>query len=216
MHAKVSMIILACVILSGCISTGQIKSYPPNTPNLNTKYLFWMHGISLEDLGPDHKKVKNYDLIVSTLASNGFYIITEHREPVVIELYATVVAGQVRELLSKGVPPQNITVSGYSKGSLMAAATSSVLANPKINYVLVSGCTDRYDLDYSKVKGRILSIYDKGDEGWFSCANRIDGNATDVDFKEVEILTEKGHKGFRIPKSKFMDQWQTPLLEWVN
>ncbi|MFV2055788.1 MAG: hypothetical protein ACC707_04935 [Thiohalomonadales bacterium] len=216
MIIKVFQLILFILILAGCVGTGQVRSYLPDKPNVKTKYLFWMHGIRLEDLGPDHKRVKNYEIIVDTLASNGFYVITEHREVVIIESYAKIIANQVRELLKKGVPPVNITVSGYSKGSLITAAVSSELANPRINYVLVSGCTDRYDLDYSNVKGRILSIYDKGDEGWFSCAKRINAKDADVEFSEIEILMGKGHKGFRLPKSKFMDQWQTPLFDWVK
>jgi len=203
-------------MLTSCTSTGQVRSSLPDAPDLKTKYIFWLHGLSLEDKGPDHKRVQNYEKIVKTLASNGFYVITEHREPVVIEIYAAVVAEQVRELLSKGVPPRNITVAGYSKGSLITAATATKLVNPKINFVLVSGCTDRYDLDYSKIMGRILSIYDKGDEGWFSCAGRIPVGNDDVDFKEIELLMGKGHKGFRIPKSKFMQQWQTPLFDWIQ
>ena len=213
---KTIVLFLTGIMLTGCVTTGQVKSYPPEKPDLKTRYLFWMHGLKVEDVGPDHIRAKNYEKIVEALASNGFYVITEHREPVVIEIYATVIAKQVRELLKKGVPPQNITVSGYSKGSLMAAAASSELANPKINFVLVSGCTDRHALDYSNVKGRILSIYDKGDQGWFSCAERINGDAPGVEFKEVSILTERGHKGFRIPKSKFMDKWQTPMFEWIR
>lgn len=98
------------MILTGCVPAGQIKSYVPDTPNLKGKYLFWMHGISLEDRGPDHKRVKNYEKIVETLASNGFNVITEHREPVVIESYAKVVAEQVRELLKKGV--LNVCLTG--------------------------------------------------------------------------------------------------------
>jgi hypothetical protein len=208
--------ILVPIILIGCISTGQIKSEPPDVPNLKDKYLFWMHGLVLESRGPDSKRAKNNEKIVEALASNGFFVITEHRDAVVIPIYANKVANQVRELLDKGVPPQNITVSGYSKGALMAAAASADLENPEINFVLVSGCTDTYDLDYSKVKGRILSIYDKGDEGWFSCAERIDSKAPGIVFKEIEILTEKGHKGFRIPKSKFMDLWQKPMFDWIK
>lgn len=213
---KLLQVLLISITLAACLSTGQVKSHPPDTPNLQTKYLFWMHGISLEDRGPDSKRVKNYEKIVETLASNGFFVITEHRDPVVIEIYAKVIAKQVRELIKKGVPPQNITVSGYSQGSLIAAATSAELANPKINFGLVSGCTDRYDLDYSNVKGRILSIVDKGDDGWFSCKDRINAKDADVEFKEVEILTGKGHKGFRIPKNKYMDQWQNLLFDWIS
>ena len=208
--------LLTLTVLTACVSTGPIKSSPPDRPDLKARYLFWMHGVGLEERGPDHIRVKNYERIIEVLASNGFFVITEHRDAVVIESYAKMVAEQVRELLKKGVLPQNITVSGYSKGSLIAAATAVELGNPKINFALVSGCTDRYNLNYSNIKGRILSIYDKGDEGWFSCADRINANDPGVVFKELEILMGKGHKGFRIPKSKFMNKWQAPLFAWVK
>lgn len=60
------------------------------------------------------------------------------------------------------------------------------------------------------------SLYDKGDEGWFSCAERIDAKDPGIRFKEVELLMGKGQKGFRIAKSKFMSQWQTPLFDWIK
>ncbi len=216
MTLKACQLLLLSIYLTGCVSTGQIKSSAPESPDLKAKYLFWMHGIDLENRGPDSKRAKNNDKIIESLAGNGFFVITEHRDVVIVEIYAVMIAEQVNQLLKKGVPPKNITVGGYSKGSLIAAATSTELANSNINYIFVSGCTDRHDLSYSNVKGRILSIYDKGDDGWFSCADRININDDAVEFKEIAIVTGKGHKGFRLPNSRYRDQWQTPLFNWVK
>ncbi len=210
------LIPMLLMFMAGCVATAPIKSTPPEKPDPKTKYLFWMHGIGPESKSPDHKRVQHYEKIAQSLANHGYTVISEHRDDVVIEIYAKTIADQARELLNKGVPPKNITIAGFSKGSLMAAAAATDLANPKVNFVLVSGCTDRYDLDYSKIKGRILSIVDKGDEGWFSCAKRIIANDPDVTFKEVEILMGRGHRGFRIPKSKFMNQWQPHLFDWIH
>ena len=63
--------------------------------------------------------------------------------------------------------------------------------------------------------GRILSIYDLEDEKFGSCAAILGGNKN-VRFKEIELNTGKGHKLFRIPKEKFIEQWRDPLLEWAG
>jgi len=213
---KIVLLIAASVLLSGC-TTGQVLFEVPDNPKANAKYLFYMHGIKLEDLGPDHKRAKNYDAILEILASHGFQVISEHREPVVIESYAGVIADQVKALLNRGVSAKNIIVSGYSKGSLITQAVSGILQNPEIHYVLISGCTDLYEIDHSKMQGRILSIYDKEDERFYACEKRIK-RATDrgVIFKEIALNSGRGHRVFRLPKIQYTELWIDPLVEWVK
>ena len=74
---------------------------------------------------------------------------------------------------------------------------------------------EKYNVDPSKAAGRILSIYDSGDEKFESCDGTIKAS-TNVKFEETDLDSGKGHKVFRIPKEKFIEQWRDPLIEWVN
>ena len=85
--------------------------------------------------------------------------------------------------------------------------------------MLLAGCSDdlnsKYGVDPTKAIGRILSIYDADDEKFGSCYGTI--NESDkVKFKEIELESGKGHKLFRIPKEKFIEQWRDPLVEWAG
>ncbi len=213
--SKSIILIVLSLLLGGCLA-GQVLFSVPDKPKAKEKYLFYMHGIQLEDLGPDHKRAKDYEKILDELVNNGFQVLSEHRESVVIEFYAKEVAEQVRDLLGKGVPAENITISGYSKGSLITQAVSGILQNPEINYVLISGCSDLYQVNYSKMQGKILSIVDKGDDLFFSCSKKINANKAGVTFKEVSFVSGRGHRVFRLPKRKYFELWVDPLIAWAK
>ena len=38
----------------------------------------------------------------------------------------------------------------------------------------------------------------------------------DAKFEEIELDSGKGHKVFRIPKEKFIEQWRYPLINWAD
>jgi len=212
---KLVVLIVLTMLLTGCL-TGQILLSSPNEPETNAKYLFYMHGIQLEELGADHKQVQDYEKILHSLASHGTEVISERRKPVVIESYARMISDQVNDLLSKGVPANNITVSGYSKGALITQAVSGLLQNPNINFILIAGCTDLYQIDPSIIQGRILSIYDKEDDQFYSCSKRINARGEGVTFKEVSIISGRGHRVFRLPEQKYLDLWVDALFAWIR
>jgi len=213
---KSIFLILLSFLLGGCVTTaGRVLFEVPDKPKLERKYLFYMHGIKLEGLGPDHKRAKAYHKILDELVNNGFHVFSEHREPVVIVSYAKVVAAQVNDLLRKGVPAKNITVSGFSKGSLIAQTVSTILQNPRINFVLLAGCTNLYKIDHSKMRGKILSIIDKDDLRFFSCSKKINARTAGIIFKEKSISSGRGHRVFRLSHKKYMTLWVDPLLAWV-
>lgn len=74
---------------------------------------------------------------------------------------------------------------------------------------------DKYGVSPDSVAGRILSIYDSSDEKYGSCSSLISDSDT-VKFKEIELDSGKGHKLFRIPKDKFINQWRDPLINWTD
>jgi hypothetical protein len=123
----------------------------------------------------------------------------------------------VNALLAKGTPPKNITVAGYSLGSMTSLVAAGLIANPNVNIVLLAGCPAsaaiRVDIDYSKVKGHILSVTDKGDDKFGSCAGKLpEGNA----FKEAALDSGKGHTLFRLPADNFTSQWMSPMMDWTK
>jgi len=185
------------------------------------KYLFYVHGCCVKDSGDP--KVKDYETIVQKLKDSGFNVEYELRTADVgdndaaVQAYAAQIADKVKALLAKGVAPGNITVSGYSLGSMTSMVAAGLIANPNVNVVLLAGCpagaSIKVTIDYSKVKGRILSITDKGDDKFGSCDGKF---SADNAFKEVAIDSGKGHAVFRLTNEKFMSQWLNPLLDWTG
>lgn len=185
------------------------------------KYLFYVHGCCVKN--GDDPKVKDYETIVQKLRDSGYTVEYELRTADVgdnnaaVQAYAAGIADKVNALLAKGTPPRNITVAGYSLGSMTSMVASGLIANPEVNFVLLAGCpasaSIRVSIDYAKVKGRILSVTDKGDDKFGSCDGRF---PRDNVFKEVVIDSGKGHAAFRIAKDTFMSQWMGPMKEWTG
>lgn len=187
----------------------------PSNPDTSEKYVFYLHGSAEEQDGSSEK----YDAAVEAISDGTDNVISEVRGDTNPNSYAEKIKKQVNLLISKGVAAKNITVSGFSKGSIIALATAGAINNPKVNYVLLAGCSedlnDKYNVDSTKAAGRILSIYDSGDEKFESCEGTVKPSAK-VKFEETDLDSGKGHKIFRIPKEKFIEQWRDPLIEWVN
>ncbi|MBT8132914.1 MAG: hypothetical protein KJO03_00295, partial [Gammaproteobacteria bacterium] len=133
--------------------------------------------------------------------------------------YARQLKSYIQILLGKGVPANNITISGFSKGSIIALASAGTINNSKINYVLLAGCSpylnNKYNINPALAKGRILSIYDTSDDKFGSCEGIIK-SSDNLIFEEIELDSGKGHKLFRIPKEKFIEQWRAPMLDWAD
>jgi hypothetical protein len=132
------------------------------------QYLFYMHGCCIK--GKDDPKVKAYETIAQNLKESGFKVAIDLRyadvgdNDVAVQAHAARIADQVRALLAQGVAPGDITVAGYSLGSMTALVTAGLIANPMVNVVLLAGCpikpAIKVTIDYAKIKGRVLSIYD--------------------------------------------------------
>lgn len=90
----------------------------------------------------------------------------------------TRVLEQVKSLIAAGVPAQNITLAGFSKGGLIAMIVASQARQPKLNIVKMAGCgkvksRQAYDNflanDASKLSERMLSIYEQADKILGTC-----------------------------------------------
>ncbi|HET6514001.1 MAG TPA: hypothetical protein VFG09_02490 [Thermodesulfovibrionales bacterium] len=189
-------------------------------PKADAKYVIYLHGVGVEKYGVA-KASEDYRGIVKALQQRGFVVISEVRSPdTKVSEYGKKVAGQVKALVTKGVPPENVTVVGYSKGGLITLWASAAGDDPKVNYVVLAGCIQKGKESYEtyansvapKLKGRILSMYDAADPDRGTCKDFFAAAGDKVTGKEIVFETGEGHGLFR----KAVDQWMNPLNYWAN
>lgn len=203
----------ALIAMTSLAQAGEWIETVPANPDSSGRYIFYLHGSAEEENGSSGK----YEAAVEAIAEYDATVVSEVRGDTAPNVYAANLASQVNALIDAGVPAGHITVSGYSKGSVIALAAAAAIANPEVNYVLLAGCSeylnDKYGVAAGKAVGRILSVYDSGDDKFGSCAGIVPGSALQ---DEVELDSGKGHKLFRIPKDKFIRQWRDPLVAWAG
>lgn len=211
-NLAVLLIFLAAV--ASAAQRGAILDKIPEHPNRGARYVIYLHGRIIEDKGPrpTHEQwgVYEYRKILETLAAAGTVISEQRRSGTDVDQFAEHVAGQVRALLAAGVPPEHITVIGFSKGGGIAIRTSARLKNDKVNFVFLASCSaGGSDLD---VRGRILSIYEASDDAGRSCAPLFAKSKSPGERKEVRIETGGGHGAFYRPRQ----EWTAPVLAWIK
>jgi hypothetical protein len=199
-------------------SKPMIDDYLKN-PDPSKKYLFYLHGAIVEgdELNPTHPVFGLYDMtnIRSVLSDREDVILISEQRPKDTSpvSYAHKVANDVRSLLKEGVSAQNITVSGFSKGSMIAIRASSILQNKDLNFVFMAACNKWvFEDDEIKVAGRILSIFETTDTIGISCQPLINKSPNVLDYKELALSTGKQHGAFYKP----IREWVEPLKEWVD
>ena len=211
LYALISIIVFTVYTPAGA---GEVLKDVPGAVDPNAKYLFYMHGVAIEQGGP---RAQSYDYsgILKELANRGFVVIGEERSQVGIPMYAQKVAGQVRKLLSAGVPAKNITVAGHSKGGLITMVVMSFVADPDIAYVNFAGCGkpgSGFEGGYlqfarnraSMARGQLLSAYDQSDTICGSCKAALD-KMTNAVIKERVLDIGGGHELFYSPKANWLD-----------
>jgi hypothetical protein len=179
------------------------------------KHLVYIHGCCIDKVGGGA-----YETIVKDLQQAGFNVTFELRRDdsnAAVQAYAAKVTDQVKELLNKGVAPEDITVAGYSLGSRTAMLVSIAIANPKVNYVLLAGCPRpsgrKIDIDYARVQGRVLSIVDSKDDKFESCKEHLPATALQ---QEITFDSGSGHQIFRFTTDKAYKLWKEPLEAWAR
>ena len=182
----------------------------------NTRYLFYLHGyiVHAGDRRPTSPEygVYEYDKIVDTFKQRGFQVVSEPRkQDRELEPYARKVAGQVNDLLKKGIAARNITIVGASQGSWMTMLASTYINNKDINVVIIAGCSaDPSFLKQIDLHGNVLSIYEKSDVAKTCEAYRKDATGIS-EYKEVELNTGLRHGFIYRP----MKEWVEPTIAWA-
>lgn len=206
-------------LAGGIVSAASFIETVPRIPDPSKKYLFYLHGAIIEqgDLTPTHPEFGYYDMpeIRSALAEfDNVILISEHRaKGTQIADYAKKLADDVNFLIKNGVDAKNITISGFSKGGMIAIMTSSIIQNKDLNFVFMAACNNwAIEDDAIKVSGRILSIFETTDTIGRSCDPLIDKSPAVTNYKEVEINTGKKHGAFYQPTA----EWVEPLKAWVG
>jgi len=192
-----------------------------HTASAAEKYLIYMQGCCIKQT--NGAIAKDYKTIAQKLQDSGFNVFFELRtsdatdSDAQVQAYAAKVAEHVQALLAKGVAPEDITVSGFSLGSVTTLVASGLIGNPKVNYVLLAGCpgnsTIPVSIDFTKVSGRVLSIVDSKDDKFGSCVGKLPNAAT---FKEVTLDSGEGHKVFRLTDETNLKLWKEPLESWAK
>lgn len=232
---------LALCFLVSLISPVQAQEVLRDLPasiDATKKFLFFQHGLSIEQLGPDSYSKefrKTYDTtgLTNAFAKAGYVVIAEFRpKGSRVPAYADKISGQITQLLAAGVAPKNIAVVGHSKGGYIAIATATRLANPDIDYAILAGCAlpsarniggadaratyEKLIADtHGKLKGRILSQYDSTDD-WMGSCNELQAANPGLTIEETAIQSGyapgMGHSLFYMPEAT----WFEPLVKWLN
>jgi len=199
------------------------QDVPPSI-DVSRKYLFYMHGTVVEEQGrnamtPGYGRYE-YDDIVQALGGKGFVVISEVRSQGTRPDYGRKVAGQVQSLPAAGVQPENITVSGHSKGGMLSMVASAALGEPKVNFVIMAGCgAGRFARGFEetvrqiapRLKGRMLSLYDTVDREAGSCQAAFD-RAQGLEYKETTLKTGLGHGLFYSVHKEWIDL----VTDWAS
>lgn len=211
-----ALIVVICFIGSAPASAGAVFWEVPNVVDPKAKYLFYMHGLAIER-GGQRARSYNYSGILKALANRDFIVIGEERSPVSIDVYAEKVAGQVKKLLTAGVPAKNITVAGHSKGGMITMLVMSILAEPDIAYVNFAGCGVEgsgfsgflrfADQGAPRARGRLLSAYDRNDQIAGSCKQALE-KMTNATVRERVLDNGGGHELFYSPEAGWLDVLQ--------
>ncbi len=195
----------------------------PSSIDPAKNYLFYLHGKIIEDQGlpavsPDFGEYE-YEAILKKLEGYGFVVISEQRSrDTAAAEYASRVAEQIKTLRDAGVPAENITVVGASKGAWIAAVVSSLLKDSKINFVLLGFCAPDTVRELVRNRmslyGNVLAIYDSADDLSGSCQELFDvseGRGL-VRHDEIVLHIGTGHGILYKP----LEEWIQPTVDWAK
>lgn len=208
------------MIFSTSSIAGSVYEKFPDEINPKDKYVFYSHGYIVE--GDDPKPVDTrfgwglYDFpaIKKSLSDDSYNLIAFHRPKNTDPFeYANELNIQVRELVTKGVAPKNITIMGFSRGAFITGLTSDKLSDLSINTVILAGCGRLVYKQHTDIKvyGNVLSIYEKTDRA--NTCRALKAKSTGLkSFTELEINTGLEHGAFYRP----ITEWVEPVKSWIK
>jgi hypothetical protein len=220
MRKRLGLILLGFLIVTGACGVGgssptdtslRILAGVPDDVDPTARYLIYLHGRIIEEQGvrPTHPVfgIYEYEAILQAFADRGFVVISEARSAGTdAAAYARRVAAQVTSLLEAGVPPEHITVVGFSKGGGIAILTSSLLANDRLNFVFMASCGPWYaDRPEIVPRGRLLGMREVSDDLAGPCDALFARSPAGADQNQIILELGGGHGAFYRPHSEWID-----------
>jgi L-fuculose-phosphate aldolase len=196
----------------------KILQHVPDKPDSTERYLFYLHGLIVEEAGirpkSDEHGYYEYQRILEELARKGFTVISEARKKgTEIKTYAEGIVSQIKKLLAHGVAPENITVVGASKGGAIGAYISTMLREKEINYLFLAGLFEKCLVDASLILyGNVLSIHDRSDKLAITPGLYFQRSAGLGRFKEMVLELDLGHGLIYQPYR----EWIEPFMAWLQ
>lgn len=226
---RISNIAIAFAVAAGACGGGAetpppsdagagVYAEPPVRVDPAARYLLYLHGRIIEDQGvrPTHPAfgVYEYEAILRAFADRGFVVISEARLPGTDGAeYAHMVASQVNALIDAGVPPEQVTVVGFSKGGGIAILASSILANDRLNFVFIASCGPWYASRPDIVpRGRLLGIREASDDLAGPCEALFARSPGAGERSEILLDLGGGHGAFYRPQPA----WVEPVVTWAR
>jgi pimeloyl-ACP methyl ester carboxylesterase len=219
-HLKMIVYLVSPMLAALAFSSagaGEILDKAPGNPEPDARYVFYLHGQIVQDVGPrpTHPQFGLYDypLILQTLASHGLTVISERRNKGTDRAkYAKSIVKQVSALLDNGVAPEQITVLGFSAGGIITILTSSMMPDTGVNFVVMASCSEWIaDAPDLRLNGRVLSVYELSDFA-YSCKELAGRSPGPHSYQDIAIDTGKKHGAFYLPG----DAWVLPVVDWIK
>jgi hypothetical protein len=211
------LLFIATALSCFTAESGPISESLPDIIDAEGRYVFYSHGYIVEGDNPEpiHPRWGKYAFpdIKNALAKEANFHLIAHHRPANTDFnhYTRLLTAQVRQLMSAGVPPSNITLIGFSRGGNLTVHAAKRLHNNQLNIVLLGTCHPSLLKRELNLYGRILSIYEASD-GAGSCYPLAKTAKTYSSFKEIEINTGLEHGAFYRPIS----EWVKPVKRWLE
>jgi len=203
--------VLASSIAAASEDTRILKR-APDTPDPKAHYLFYLHGRIIEVQGPEAVSPDfgryEYHRILETFADRGFVVVAQVREDGAGRAFVEATARQVRRLLDSGVPGDQVTVVGFSKGGFLTLGVSATVSSNEVRYVVLAGCgadPDWVEHLGPRLRGRFLSLLDRSDRFSPSCEPL---------FARADAAREKGEHIFETGLDHGL--FYRPRADWVD
>jgi predicted esterase len=211
-----TLFLLLLLVPARALGAGRVLRGLPEKIDSRQDYLIYLHGRIIEEEGlrPTSPKfgVYEYEKILEGFAGRGFVVISEPRpRNADVGVWSDKTNEQVRTLLRAGVPPEHISVVGFSKGGGIALLAASKLGEPRVNFVILAGCSSWPSSEEESLQGRILSMYDASDDVATTCQKTFDQAKGPLIHEEVVLKLGTGHGAFYRP-----GDWLGQVAEWVK
>jgi len=220
MVIRANINVLPCVLvmffLISTAGAGQSSYTLPANVDTTAHYFFFFHNYYVEVNGP-HGDCRYFDLL-NAFAKEDVIVVSEVRTDIVSSKdYAKKAAQQIQTLLAAGVPPENITISGHSKGGVIALHVSSLLQQPDIKYIILAGCgikplAQAYP-EPSTIKGTFLSLYANSDKIAENCNAVLLSSGQGLSSREIILDSPEGHRLFFKPDRIWLEPITSMLAQ---